>query len=185
MDKKILKTIRIDAENYKNIEELISKDIGYNFSSIVNAAIYNFFNSNYDIKKNIIKLDDNSKFKSVRVNLSEREYKYFDMLSFYNGFGSVKQIIKFILLNYMADKNKKIFNNIEMLELVNTTNDLNKLGRNINEIVKLLKTKKSYEFNMNFDKLADVFKEINDKILEINNLITEYKKVLNLKVING
>lgn len=107
------------------------------------------------------------------------------MLSSCNGFGSVKQIIKFILLNYMADENKKLFNNIEMLELVNTTNDLNKLGRNINEIVKLIRAKKSYEFNINFDKLADVFKEINDKILEINNLITEYKKILNLKVING
>lgn len=56
MDKKVLKTIRIDAENYKNIEELISKDIGYNFSSIVNAAIYNFFNSDYDIKKKHYKI---------------------------------------------------------------------------------------------------------------------------------
>lgn len=53
MYKKVLKTIRIDAENYNNIEELISKDIGYNFSSIINAAIYNFFNSNYDIKKTL------------------------------------------------------------------------------------------------------------------------------------
>lgn len=95
----------------------------------------------------------------------------------------MKQEIKFLLLNSIASE--KLFNNIEMIELINATNDLNKLGRNINEIVKLLRQKKSYEFNVNFNKLADFFSDINNQILEINKLISGYRKILNLKIANN
>lgn len=183
MKNKIWKSVRIDRENQANIE-LVLKKYNIAFSTFINLVIYRFFENKYDknLKVNLT-TNCNNKSKSIRVELSDKEYDFLLNLAKYNGFNSVKQEIKFLLLNSIASE--KLFNNIEMIELINATNDLNKLGRNINEIVKLLRQKKSYEFNVNFNKLADFFSDINNQILEINKLISGYRKILNLKIANN
>lgn len=182
MYNKIKKSFRIDDENYLKIKSFLDKN-NITFSALVNSAIFNFFQTK---KNENLKLPlttkGNNKSKSIRVDISENEFVFLSNLAKFNGFNSVKQEIKFLLLNSIADKDEKLFNNLEMKELTNAINDLNKLGRNINEIVKLLRDKKPYEFSLNFDNFSKILTDINIKIDNINKIIITYRQKLNLKV---
>lgn len=178
MKKFVKKSVTISNENYEKIKIFLSNN-NIKFSNLINFSLYQSFQTS---KENDLKLlvKGNNRSKSIRVELSQEEFEFLSNLAKSHGFNSAKQEIKFLLLNFISKD--KIPTNIEMNNLQNAINNLNKLGRNINEIVKFLREKKSYEFNINFDKLKDILSQTNSQISEINSIITNYQKILNLKV---
>ena len=178
MKKFVKKSVTISNENYEKIKIFLSNN-NIKFSNLINFSLYQSFQAS---KENDLKLlvKGNNRSKSIRVELSQEEFEFLSNLAKSHGFNSAKQEIKFLLLNFISKD--KIPTNIEMNNLQNAINNLNKLGRNINEIVKFLREKKSYEFNINFDKLKDILSQTNSQISEINSIITNYQKILNLKV---
>ena len=178
MKKFVKKSVTISNENYEKIKIFLSNN-NIKFSNLINFSLYQSFQTS---KENDLKLlvKGNNRSKSIRVELSQEEFEFLSNLAKSHGFNSAKQEIKFLLLNFISKD--KIPTNIEMNNLQNAINNLNKLGRNINEIVKFLREKRSYEFNINFDKLKDILSQTNSQISEINSIITNYQKILNLKV---
>ena len=179
---KIKKSFRIES-NLLNLVEAYLKDSKYNFSDLINAAIMNFI-SNGDIegsKKNTLLLRENNKEVELRISISKSEYKYLVDLSNKHGFNSATKEAKFLLLNIL-NSDSPIFNNIEMEELRKSNYELNMVGRNINQMLKVLYEQDLQNFKVNYENLISVVKVVNDKISAVSDKIEKYIKILNLKL---
>lgn len=182
-EQKIKKSLRFELEIYEKIEQIL-KTSKYNFTTLINMAVFNFL-QNIDLKSEKIDLDKkaDNKAKEIRFKLSNYEFEFFKNLAIIHGFNSASKEIKFLILNQFG--NKKLFNNIEMQELNKNMTDLNKLGRNINEIARFVREKKAYEFTFNFKDFGGMLNEINLQIKSINDLICDYREKLDLKINNA
>ena len=60
--------------------------------------------------------------------------------------------------------------------------NLNKLGRNINELVRILKEKKDAKISINIERIGDLLNNIYFKIDTIGSKITNYQKQLDDRV---
>ena len=69
-----------------------------------------------------------------------------------------------------------------MKELASALVDINKLGRNINSLVAILKERLGVKFNIDLEKMSDVLNDINLQIKKVNGIITEYKTRLDRRV---
>lgn len=180
---KIKKSFRIES-NLLNLVEKYLKDSKYNFSDLVNAAIMNFISSDDNIdrsRKNTLLLKENNKEVELRISISKSEYKILVDLSNKHGFNSATKEAKFLLLN-LLNCDSPIFNNIEMEELRKSNYELNMVGRNINQMLKVLYEQDLKNFKVNYENLISVVKVVNDKISAVSDKIEKYIKILNLKL---
>ncbi|HEF3555968.1 TPA: hypothetical protein R9123_000929, partial [Campylobacter upsaliensis] len=92
-----------------------------------------------------------------------------------SGFSSVTKQAKFLLLNSI--KNEKLFTNLELDEFIKTRTEINAVGKNIYQLLKILRAGNSVKINEdNLKNTIDIINEKIDilsaslgKIIEINN----------------
>lgn len=179
MSEKIKKTFRVDNEILVKAKEL-EENGNFTFSEIVNSALFHFLKT-ADIKNGLDRYNKSKKWKKIRIELTQVEYDFFANLAKMHGFSSASKEIKFQLINFIYSENK-LFNNIEMTDLRNAINDLNKLGRNLRELLARLQQNNSYNFSVNYDKFSVFTKSIDDQVKETTKLINKYISDLKIKV---
>lgn len=181
---KIKKSFRIDRELNLFIDDFLSNS-SYNFSEIVNYALYDFLtNNSKNLSDNFENLNDNisnKNEKDLHIYISKKEYEYLKELSKKHGFNSVSKEAKFLLLN-LLNSNSPMFNNIEMSELRNACYELNMVGRNINQILKVLYEQDFNNFKLNYENLITAINVANEKISKVVEPIEKYIEILNLKL---
>ncbi len=123
---------------------------------------------------------DNTKQHEYRIKINENEMKFLKENSILHGFSSITKEIKFRLLNTIYYN--KFFSNIEMKELRSSLVQLKKIGRNIDEVLKLLHQHDTYDFKINYDILKDTIDEVNLISKQIQNQILEYELKLKIRV---
>ena len=69
-----------------------------------------------------------------------------------------------------------------MEELRKSNYELNMVGRNINQMLKVLYEQDLQNFKVNYENLISVVKVVNDKISAVSDQIEKYIKILNLKL---
>ena len=126
-------------------------------------------------------LRENNKEVELRISISKSEYKYLVDLFKKHGFNSATKEAKFLLLN-LLNSDSPIFNNIEMEELRKSNYELNMVGRNINQMLKVLYEQDLKNFKVNYENLISAVKVVNDKISTVSDKIEKYIKILNLKL---
>ena len=169
---RVAKLIKIDEDVYTFLEK-IKKD---NKVSI-NQIIISFMEKN-DIEQ----VSEHSPVfsREIRINLTEEEYSFLQNSAKSHGFISVTKETRWRIKNTIY--NDKFYNNIEMKELASALVDINKLGRNINSLVAILKERLGVKFNIDLEKMSDVLNDINLQIKKVNGIITEYKTRLDRRV---
>ena len=69
-----------------------------------------------------------------------------------------------------------------MEELRKSNYELNMVGRNINQMLKVLYEQDLQNFKVNYENLISIVKVVNDKISAASDKIEKYIKILNLKL---
>ena len=179
MPEKVKKTFRIDDEILLEVQKLEANG-NFTFSEIVNSALFHFFKT-ADIKNGFDGAEKLKNEKKIRIELTQVDYDFFSNLAKMHGFSSTSTEIKFQLINLIYSDDR-LFNNIEMIELRNAINDLNKLGRNLRELLARLRQNNSYNFSVNYDKFSVFTKSIDDQVKETTKLINKYISDLKIKV---
>ena len=178
---KVSKSVKIEKEISDKIDEILCGK-RYTFTDVINAALFNFFENKFDEKVMFNKVKKNADInRNLRIRVSDKEYEFLQQRAKYHGFNSVAKEIKFQVLNTIYDEDKN-FNNIEMGELRNAINDLNKLGRNLKEILARLQQNNSYNFTVNYEKFGTFTQSIDNQVKLAIKLINRYVSELNLKV---
>lgn len=168
---------RISKINHSMLEKNKEKT-GLSINEIMNKIIYEYFEKNQE--QNTKEFKPSRLSKEIRIKLSDDEYIFLENEALLHGFSSVTKEIRFRLINSIS--NNKLFNNIEMKELSLAINDLNKIGRNINNLIVMLRDKFGLNVNLKVDNFSELFSSINSKISEINFIITEYKTILDRRM---
>ena len=70
---------------------------------------------------------------------------------------------------------EKVFSNTDMNTLLDALNNINKIGRKINELIRILKEKSNTKININNDRLGDLLADIYSFIKTIDKEITSYR----------
>lgn len=183
-EKRILKSLRIQSEILEQINQALSNS-NYTFSEFVNSALFHFLEKKSYIKYGVDELKFiNQKEKSLRVNLSKDEYEILSKLAKKNGFNSVSKEVKFIILNAIY-KNQSFFNNIEMADLKNAVGSVNKLGSNLNQILKNLRQKDYRNLSFNYKNFEPFLQNIDEDIRYIKELMYYYSNFLQIKGLNA
>lgn len=176
------KTAWIDNEILEQIEQYqySTKEVEkYSLSDIVNIALFKFFQGKKTESPQLLNMlkGNGGEYKKIQIYVSQKEFDFLEKLAKHTGINSVNKEVKFLLLNIIY-KNENLFNNIEMKELSNATNHLNKLGRNLSEVIALLRGREPISFSMNYDGFKRLLTDINTQIKTINDLITDYRAKL-------
>ena len=179
MSEKIIKTFRIDNEILEKVKE-VEANGNFTFSEIVNSALFHFLKT-ADIKNSFDRVEKLKNEKKIRIELTQADYNFFSNLAKMHGFSSTSKEIKFQLMN-LVYSDDRLFNNMEMVELRTAINDLNKLGRNLRELLTRLQQNNSYNFSVNYDKFSVFTKSIDDQVKEATKLINRYISGLKIKV---
>lgn len=183
-EKKVKKSFRIESEILEEIEKFLTKS-NYSFSEFINSALYHFLEKKSFLKYSVDEFKfGNQKAKNLRVNFSDDEYQILLKLAKKNGFNSVSKEVKFITLNAIY-KNQNFFNNIEMKDLKNAIGSINKLGSNLNQIVKILNQKDYRNFSFNYKTFEPHLQSIDENIGYIKELIFYYNTILQTKSLNA
>lgn len=166
---RIAKLIKIDEDVYTSLEKL-KKANKISMNEIINQIIISFME-----KSEIEQVSEHSPVfsREIRINLTEEEYLFLQDSARLHGFTSVTKETRWRLKNTIYKD--KFYNNIEMKELASALIDINKLGRNINSLVAILKERLGVKFNIDLEKMSDVLSDINLQIKKANSIITEYK----------
>ncbi|OCS32882.1 hypothetical protein GZ989_011430 (plasmid) [Campylobacter fetus] len=179
-----VKSFRINDEVETIVNNFLSNS-AYTFSDVVNSALYNFIlDENNNLSKEfdtMISNINNQDIKDLHIYISSKEYKILKELSIKHGFKSVTKEVKFLLIN-LLNSDSPIFNNIEMSELRVACAELNRVGRNINQILKLLYEQDFHNFKINYENLMTAINDANDKISKVVEPVEKYIGLLNLKV---
>lgn len=172
------KTIRISSEIEKEIKEILEK-YNISFNLFINIAISEYLSK---AKNSLIDFNyfGNSNDNEFRIFLSDREKEFLEQEANNHGFNSITKEIRYRLMNTIY--NNKFYTNFEMIELAKAINDLNKFGRNFNEIVKYLRENDGVKFNMNYEVFGNNIEEIVKIFREINNAILSDRTRLELRV---
>ncbi len=121
--------LRLDDNNDKKLDE-IKKKTNISKTEIINILISKLDESDDFIDNEQVPKEDTI----IKIKLTQSEKKYFLNQSNKSGANSLTSEVKFRLLNSIY-KNK-FFTNNELKELSKNTYELNKIGININQILK-------------------------------------------------
>ncbi|HEB9289689.1 TPA: hypothetical protein RZK14_001604 [Campylobacter coli] len=164
--------IYFDEKNYSFLVGL-KKEMKTSFSKIINTILKNISN---DEKENINNFDKinhkkNEPTKEIRFKLTEEEYKIFSDFAKSNGNGTATKQIRILTLNHIY--NDKFFDKKYINEFILTRTEINTIGRNIYQLLKILRSGKSVRINEN--NLEKSFKDIS---LNIEKLSKELEKII-------
>lgn len=178
MKNKIRQEVKLSEENFNFIKSLKEKE-NTTFNEIINAMINLYIEKRQQDTISRVSKNESESHK-IYIYLTNTEYEFLKEQSQKHGFSSVTKEVKFRLLNNIYES--KLFNNIEMYELANMMVDLNKIGRNINQLVKILQERATSKFNFNFDNFSTILFDINLKINALDKEISSYRTKLNQRV---
>ena len=171
MVKKFRQEVRLSNENYEFIQSLKKKE-NTTFNEIINSMI-NLYKENPK-QENISRLKKSEKQSHrIYITLTDTEYNFLSTQAIKHGFSSPTKEVIFRLTNSMYDE--KVFSNTDMNTLLDTLNNINKIGRNINELIRILKEKSNAKININIDRLGDLLTDIYSFIKIIDKEITSYR----------
>ncbi|WP_104722726.1 hypothetical protein [Helicobacter mesocricetorum] len=173
--KKYLLTIETNNLEYLNKIKLETKS---SINKIINYII-KVYAQNNNIKKNFElisnPINENKKMKEIRIKLTDDEFNLLKEISLSNAFRSASKQAKFTLINSL-NKNK-FFTNVELVEFIKVRTEINTIGKNIYQLLKVIRGKNLVKINDNNlkntindikDKI-DVLSDILGKIIEVNN----------------
>lgn len=168
--------IKVNQED-KIMLERIKKATNIPFSKILRYLL-NLYFQDENISDSIViqkyKFYSNEKH-TISIKLTREEYENLKTLCKENGFSSITKQAKFLLLNSI--KNEKLFTNIEIDEFIKTRTEINAIGKNIYQLLKILRSGNSVKINENnlnktMDNIRDKIDILSDQlgaIIEKNN----------------
>ncbi|EAL52599.1 Ribbon-helix-helix protein, copG family domain protein [Campylobacter upsaliensis RM3195] len=177
----------LSDENAKRLKEISTKE-NKSMSKIVNLLIENYFKDTEvekSISQSIEKLnfseDEKSKnHKIIKIKIAEKEYDILKKFALKENLNNVARYIKYLIsLKIYADNS---LSNLELKELDKARNEFNMLGKNLNQILKILhsRTSTNEKQNSSIKNLNELLEDINSKqnILysKINSFIQTNKK---------
>lgn len=166
-------TIRLSEDNHKILSNL-KEETGLSINKIVNLLIAKQEETSYINDLREYKLGENEK-KEVRLKITEKEYDFLKNEAQKDGINHVNNEIKYRLLNTIY--RNKYFTNIELSNFINTRTEVNIVGRNLNQLLKLLHTKSN--LNVNEETFKNMIKDLDNKIknitLELEDIILKSK----------
>ncbi|WP_416862631.1 hypothetical protein [Helicobacter ganmani] len=176
--KKYLLTIETDNLDFLNKIKLETKS---SINKIINYIIRDYqenkdiyVNNNFKLLDNIHQ-NKNENFREIRIRLSDDEFNLLKETASYNGFRSVSKEAKFRLINSL-NKNK-FFANTELIEFMKTRTEINYIGKNIYQVLKILRGNNLVKINEDnlkntidsFRNKIDTLSDTLGKIIEVNN----------------
>lgn len=165
-------SFRINEDNYKFLNDLKS-DTNVSMNKLLNIILADVKEANYKSKKsNIDTALKASNTKEIRIDLTQEEYEYLQLQSKVSGLNSVTKEVKYRLLNTMYDNT--YFTNLELRAFTKASTEVTIVGRNLNQLVKLLNTKNN-KIKIDETRFIKLYEEIN---LRVSNLVNELKKII-------
>lgn len=171
-------SFRIRKNNNEYLEN-IAKEYNISKNELINQLI-EFSKKN----NNVFRLDNNKSsykiFKEVRIKLSEDEFDFLKKEQNNHAFKSLSKEIKFRINNTIY--NNAFFTNIEMQELLKNNADINKLGRNLNELVRFIKSKSNQNIELDDGIFKDMLLQIKEYLEKNNSFVLKCKKDIELRL---
>ncbi|ENT5881303.1 hypothetical protein ACFD88_001633 [Campylobacter coli] len=169
------------SKDDKIILEYIKSETNASYSKIISILLKKFNSCDTDEKNKINDEISKNKFytsdenKIIKIKLTENEVNILKEISKNTGFSSITKQAKFLLLNSI--KNEKLFTNIEIDEFMKTRTEINAIGKNIYQLLKILRSGNSVKINENnlnktMDNIRDKIDILSDQlgvIIEKNN----------------
>lgn len=164
-------TFRLSENNLTILKDL-SKKTGTTINKILNFIVSKQNDTNYlDDYIN----DSNEDNKVVRIKINSKEYEFLKKQAELDGLNHINSEVKYRLLNTIY--RNKYFTNIELSNFMKTRTEVNAVGRNLNQLLRLLQTKSS--LNINDEVFSNMIKDLDDKIknitLELEDIILKSK----------
>lgn len=154
------------SKDDKIILEYIKSETNASYSKIISILLKKFNSCDTDEKNKINDEISKNKFytsdenKIIKLKLTENEVNILKEISKNTGFSSITKQAKFLLLNSI--KNEKLFTNIEIDKFIKTRTEINTIGKNIYQLLKILRSVNSVKINEN--NLNKSMDNIRDKI---------------------
>ncbi|EPM4087746.1 hypothetical protein ED561_08505 [Campylobacter coli] len=169
------------SKDDKIILEYIKSETNASYSKIISILLKKFNSCDTDEKNKINDEISKNKFytsdenKIIKLKLTENEVNILKEISKNTGFSSITKQAKFLLLNSI--KNEKLFTNIEIDKFIKTRTEINAIGKNICQLLKILRSGNSVKINENnlnktMDNIRDKIDILSDQlgaIIEKNN----------------
>ncbi|TLD80745.1 hypothetical protein LS70_008685 [Helicobacter sp. MIT 11-5569] len=179
--KKYLLTIETDNLDFLNKIKLETKS---SINKIINYIIRDYqenkdiyVNNNFKLLDNIHQ-NKNENFREIRIRLSDDEFNLLKETASYNGFRSVSKEAKFRLINSL-NKNK-FFANAELIAFMKTRTEINSIGKNIYQLLKVLRSNNLVKINE--DNLKNTIDSVRDKIDILSDTLGKIIEVNNQRV---
>lgn len=160
------------SENNHNILCDLKKQTSLSINKIINFLISKQDDTKYldDFISN--GADDK---KEIRIKINSKEYEFLKKQAELDGLNHINSEVKYRLLNTIY--RNKYFTNIELSNFMKTRTEVNAVGRNLNQLLRLLQTKSS--LNINDEVFSNMIKDLDDKIknitLELEDIILKSK----------
>lgn len=155
--------LKLEDDNILILEN-ISKKSKIPVTRIINMLISTLDNKSEFLDNNLtnFKVDENAE---IKIYLTNSEKEFLINQASINGAKSLSAEVKYRLLNTIY-KNK-YFTNIELSNFIKTKGEINTVGRNLNQLLKLLHTKSN--LSVNDDVFKNMVKDIDNNVKNISN----------------
>ncbi|ECQ1434341.1 hypothetical protein FYY66_08040 [Campylobacter jejuni] len=98
--------------------------------------------------------------KEIRIKLTDKEFKLLKENAINNNFKSATKEAKFLLINSL---NKyKFFSNDNILEFIKTRTEINAIGKNLYQLLKVLRSRNFIKIND--ENFKNTINNLNDKL---------------------
>ncbi|NDJ28052.1 hypothetical protein DMB95_09315 [Campylobacter sp. MIT 12-8780] len=164
----------INEENLAFITN-ISKKTKTPKSKVVNKIISIFINNDKENTPNkVLHYKQElyqAKTKQVKIFFTQNEYDFIKESAKKNGYSFLTQEVRYRIFNSIY--NDKFSNSIELRQFILTKTSLNQMGRNINELNKILKQRSAVKVNIKNleDTLQNIIYKIDQLTQNINTLV--------------
>lgn len=156
-------TLRLSKDNHKILSDL-KEETGLSINKIVNLLISKQNDISYMKNLKNHKLGEDEK-KEVRLKITENEYEFLKNEAQKDGINHVNNEVKYRLLNTIY--RNKYFTNIELSTFIKTKGEINTIGRNLNQLLKLLHTKSN--LTVNDEVFKNMVSDIDNNVKNISN----------------
>lgn len=171
-------SFRLDKSNEEFLNSLKEK---HNISKneMINIIINEY--KNKFKKVDFLKKQKDYKYnKVVRIKLTDEEVSFFEKSMNEHNFSSLTKELRYRIVNSIYKD--KLFSNLDMKELTNANNDINKIGRNLNQLVRVIKEKSDKKLIINEDGLKKLLENIFNGIKNINLIVSKSKQDLDNRI---
>jgi hypothetical protein len=156
-------TLRLSKDNHKILSDL-KEETGLSINKIVNLLISKQNDTSYMKNLKNHKLGEDEK-KEVRLKITENEYDFLKNEAQKDGINHVNNEVKYRLLNTIY--RNKYFTNIELSTFIKTKGEINTIGRNLNQLLKLLHTKSN--LTVHDEVFKNMVSDIDNNVKNISN----------------